>query len=83
MTLRPGVIVQETEVSQQQRGQEQRSMGGGSVDPKPNNATATAAGSGEAKTKTISQPEVLRSRSGPVEIQVPGRLSRSAYKVRA
>lgn len=31
----------------------------------------------------MEEPEILRMKAGPAELQVPGRLSRSAYKVSA
>lgn len=35
----------------------------------------------DGSTKTVDEPEIVRMKAGPAELQVPGRLSRSAYKV--
>lgn len=36
---------------------------------------------GEAAAEGSGRPEVVRMKAGPAELQIPGKLSRSAYKV--
>lgn len=36
---------------------------------------------GTAEGSTSTSPEIVRMKAGPAELQIPGRLSRSAYKV--
>lgn len=67
MRLRPGVTVQEFSFP---KAQPEGGAAGGGDDRK---------GIGEGRPKTA---EVLKSRSGPAELQVPGKLSRSAYRVK-
>jgi len=42
---------------------------------------AFSEGKEEAEGSASQSPEIIRMKAGPAELQVPGRLSRSAYKV--
>lgn len=89
MMLRPGVMVQERlgdpGSTSPSASQQRLELGG-------HGSTVSNTGSGSAAKSQLSEPSttsahsqsevVVRCRSGPVELQVPGRLSRSAYKVR-